>query len=205
MLLRKCNNSFFKLLTHFKLSDVTFNASLEDVQPSCFFFGVYSWKKLLQSEHNKVKKILCLLNTDRSILKKWLELQAAHFSKKRKTKEDNLHVHQLFFIICFMIQYKKSQLFTKLLHLGESKRVLYSGFHTARCIPDSREWILVFVTGSWILNSNRYKDSGFLELYIPNSKAGRGLQIPRVKISRIPDSSSKNFPSSGIRIPLRGD
>ena len=110
MLLRKCNNPFFKLLTHFKLSDVTFNASLEDVQPSCFFFGVYSWKKLLQSKHNKVKKILYLLNTDRNILKKWLEFQAAHFRKKRKTKEDNLHVHRPFFIICFMIQYKKSQL-----------------------------------------------------------------------------------------------
>ena len=89
MLLRKCNNSFFKLLTHFKLSDVTFNASLEDVQPSCFFFGVYSWKKLLQSKHNKVKKILCLLNTDRSIYSKsglnFKQHILARKGKRRKT------------------------------------------------------------------------------------------------------------------------
>ena len=30
---------------------------------------------------------------------------------------------------------------------------------------DSRHWILVFVSGTWILDSSRYRDSGFLELY----------------------------------------
>ena len=132
----------------------TSNQRPTDVQR--FFFVIYSWKKLLQSEHNKVKKILCLLNTDRNILKKWLELQAAHFSKKRKTKEDNLHVNRLFYHLLYdSIQEVTIVMFTKLHHLGESKTVLYSGFHTAPWIPDSKEWILVFVTGSWILNSNR--------------------------------------------------
>ena len=38
--------------------------------------------------------------------------------------------------------------------------------------------------GTWILDSNRFWDSGFLELY---------FQIPK---PRIPDSTSKNFPDS---------
>ena len=32
-------------------------------------------------------------------------------------------------------------------------------------IPDSRYWIPVFVSGTWILNSSRYLNSGFLEMY----------------------------------------
>ena len=51
-------------------------------------------------------------------------------------------------------------------------------------------WIPVSVNGTWILDSNRLCDSGFLELY-------SGFQKPR-----IPDSKSQNFPDSGIRIPL---
>ena len=32
-------------------------------------------------------------------------------------------------------------------------------------IPDSRYWMPVFVSGAWILDSNRWWDSGFLEWY----------------------------------------
>ena len=49
-------------------------------------------------------------------------------------------------------------------------------------IPDSRNWIPVFVSGSWILDSNRW--------WVPDY------------VSCIPDSSSKIFPDSEIRIPL---
>ena len=64
-------------------------------------------------------------------------------------------------------------------------------------IQDSREsWIPRFgfrilgtgfqylSVGTWILDSNRFWDSGFLELY---------FQIPK---PRNPDSTSKNFPDS---------
>ena len=61
-------------------------------------------------------------------------------------------------------------------------------------ISDCRYWTLVFVSRTWILDSNRVGDSEFLELY-------SGFQSPGVKFSPIPDSASKNFPDSGIRIP----
>ena len=34
-----------------------------------------------------------------------------------------------------------------------------------RRYPDSRYWIPVFISGTWILDSNRLWDSGFLELF----------------------------------------
>ena len=40
------------------------------------------------------------------------------------------------------------------------------------------------VSGTWILDSDRYWDSGFLELY--SGYQSPGFQIPQAKISRIP-------------------
>lgn len=57
-------------------------------------------------------------------------------------------------------------------------------------IPDSRYLIL---------DSSPWWDSEFLELY-PGSQSP-GFQIPQVKISWIPDTTSKNFPDSRIWIP----
>ena len=59
-------------------------------------------------------------------------------------------------------------------------------------IRDSRNWIPVFVSGTWILDSNLYWDSGFLELYT-------GFRSPGFKIPQaifFPDSvfHAKNFP-----------
>ena len=53
-------------------------------------------------------------------------------------------------------------------------------------IPDSRRWILVFGSGGYILDSSRWWDSGFLELY--SGFQSPGFQIPQTKRSRIPDS-----------------
>ena len=57
------------------------------------------------------------------------------------------------------------------------------------CIPDSKA-----------------QDSGFhMQIFrwfrIPDANFS-GFQIPNANFSRIPDSTSKNFPDSGIRIPL---
>ena len=57
-------------------------------------------------------------------------------------------------------------------------------------IPDSRYWIPVFVSGTWILDSNCQWDAGLLVLY-------SGIQNPGFRIPR-----DKNFTDSGIRIPL---
>ena len=53
-------------------------------------------------------------------------------------------------------------------------------------IPDSRYWIPVFVSGIWILNSNRQWHSGFLELY--SGFQSPGFWIPQAKISWIRES-----------------
>ena len=58
-------------------------------------------------------------------------------------------------------------------------------------IPDSTHWIPVFVSGTWILDSNRKWDSGFLELYSGFQRPGfsipqeefRKFWIPYAKIS----------------------
>ena len=58
--------------------------------------------------------------------------------------------------------------------------------------PDSRYWIpdsLSVDLGFWILIFSRIRDS---------------LRCISVSKPRIPDSKSKNFPDSGIRIPLLG-
>ena len=66
-------------------------------------------------------------------------------------------------------------------HVREPKTVLDSGLYAM----DSG--FKVFVSGTWILDSNRHRDSGFLKRY-----------------SKAEDSGSKNFPNSGICIPLHG-
>ena len=53
-------------------------------------------------------------------------------------------------------------------------------------IPDSRYWILVFVSGTWILDSNYWWDSGLLELYFGFQNPG--FRIPQAKISCILES-----------------
>ena len=60
----------------------------------------------------------------------------------------------------------------------------------------------IFLGGTWIPDSNCYWDSGFLHLY--SGFQGPGFRIPQAKISKIPNSKCKNFPDSGIRIPLHG-
>ena len=62
----------------------------------------------------------------------------------------------------------------------------YHGIWRQSWILDSRYWIPVFVSETWILDSSRYWDSGFLELY-------SGFQSPR-----IPDSISKKSTHSGF-------
>ena len=64
-------------------------------------------------------------------------------------------------------------------------------------IPDSRYFIPVFVSGTWILDSNPLWNSGFLELY--SGFQSPGFRIPQVKFSRFPDSTSKYFTDSGIQ------
>ena len=62
--------------------------------------------------------------------------------------------------------------------------VLYSGFHAM----DSGFHVLdsgSFDTGTWIPDSNRWWDYGFLELYFGFQNPG--FQIPQAKISRIPE------------------
>ena len=63
-------------------------------------------------------------------------------------------------------------------------------------IPDCRCWIPVFDGGTWILDSNRWLDSGFLELYTRFQSPG--FQIPKAKFSQLLDSTSKNFPEPGF-------
>ena len=67
-------------------------------------------------------------------------------------------------------------------HIRESRTVLDSGFHAV----DSRYQypFPVFFSKSWILDFNRYRDSGFFELYF-------GSQSPK-----IPEAKSKIFCAS---------
>ena len=79
------------------------------------------------------------------------------------------------------------------------------GFWIPRCgfrIPDSSTGFRIRVIGTWILDSNRLRDFGFLKLY--SGFQSPGFRIPQSKISPIPDSTSKNFSDSGIRITLHG-
>ena len=88
--------------------------------------------------------------------------------------------------------------------LDSGFRAVDSGFQ----VLDSK----FFYSGTWILDSNRYWDSGFLKMYSgvqspifrtqkkkKKKKIFRtrkqkflGFRIPRARISRIPDSTSKN-------------
>ena len=71
----------------------------------------------------------------------------------------------------------------------ESKTVLDSGFHAVDSgfwVLDSGYWITVFVSETWILDSNHQWDSGFLVLH--SGIQSPGLRILKLRISRIPDS-----------------
>ena len=59
-------------------------------------------------------------------------------------------------------------------------------------IPNSSYWILVVVSETWILDSNRSWDSRFLKLYSGFQKPG--FWIPQAKISQILESG---FPYMG--------
>ena len=74
--------------------------------------------------------------------------------------------------------------------------------HPIPWIVDSKCWIPVFFSGTWILDSIPQWDFGVLELY--SGFQSPVFRIPRAKFSRILDSTSKNFPDSRIRIPLHG-
>ena len=75
-------------------------------------------------------------------------------------------------------------------HVRKSKTVLDSGFQTADSGSDSRCWIPVYVSGSWTLGSNRYCDSGLLELYSGFKAQDSGFHS---NIFQIPDSRKKTF------------
>ena len=55
---------------------------------------------------------------------------------------------------------------------------------------------------SWILDSNRQCDLGLRKLY--SGFQSPGFQIPQAKFSWIPDSTSKTFTKSGMRIAFYG-
>ena len=85
-------------------------------------------------------------------------------------------------------------------------------------------WIPIFFCGTWILDFNRFLwnldsgfqsflwnlDSGFQSLVgfqIPCVVSGfqsPEFRIPQANFSGIQDPTTKNFPDSGIRIPLHG-
>ena len=67
-------------------------------------------------------------------------------------------------------------------------------------IPDSRYWIPVFVSGTWIVDTNRQWDSRFLELY--SGLKSPGFRTPQTKFSPIQEPTSKHCPDSRIRIPF---
>ena len=58
-------------------------------------------------------------------------------------------------------------------------------------IADTRYWIPVFVSETWILGFIRCWDSGFFELY--SRFQSPGFQISQAKFSRIPDSKKQKF------------
>ena len=77
---------------------------------------------------------------------------------------------------------------------GKSRRNIRPSYGNPR--QDSRDRSLFFfflVSGTWIPYFNRQWDFGFLKVYCRFQSSGFG----------IPDSTSKNFPDSGIRIPLQ--
>ena len=75
-------------------------------------------------------------------------------------------------------------------HARESKAVLDSGFYAMDFrIP---VWIPhFFKIGTWISDSNRLWDSGFIEL--DSGFQSPGFGITQTNLFRIPDSSSKSF------------
>ena len=65
-------------------------------------------------------------------------------------------------------------------------------------IPDSKYWIPVFVSGTWILESNRQWDSGFLELC-------SGFQSTGFQISRIPESEFSYMGRGKEKVEIKTD
>ena len=85
-------------------------------------------------------------------------------------------------------------------HVKESKTILDSGFHVVDSgfrIPITG--FQIFFSWTWIQDSNRLWDSGFLELF--SGFQGPGFRIPRAKISQIPESG---FPYMGRAVGLEG-
>ena len=80
----------------------------------------------------------------------------------------------------------------------DPRTVLDSGFNAV----DSGFQFLepgFFVNGTWIPDSNYYRDSVFLELQ--SRLQSPGFRITQARIARILNSTRNNFPDTGIRIP----
>ena len=85
-------------------------------------------------------------------------------------------------------------------HVRKSETVLDYGFQVMDSgLQGVDSWF--FVSGTWF-GFQSLSASGFLEL---NSRLqSPGFWIQQAKISRIPDSFSKNLPDSGIHVSLHG-
>lgn len=68
------------------------------------------------------------------------------------------------------------------------------------CIWDSRYWISVSVNKAWILDSN-HRDSFSC---IPDSNSNDSDHPQAILFFQIQDPTGKNFPYSGVQIPLHG-
>ena len=68
------------------------------------------------------------------------------------------------------------------------------------CIWDSRYWISVSVNKAWILDSN-HRDSLSC---IPDSNSNDSDHPQAILFFQIQDPTGKNFPYSGVQIPLHG-
>ena len=93
------------------------------------------------------------------------------------------------------IKSNRAALYPFLPKLRESKTILDILDSMLCGIPDYRYW-------TRILDSNRYWDPGFLELY-SRSQSLR-FRIPHAKVSRILDSIRKTSQIPDIHIPLHG-
>ena len=80
-------------------------------------------------------------------------------------------------------------------HVRALKIVLDSGFQALESG--------LFVSGTWILDSNRHQDSGFLELY-PGIQSP-GFRIPQTQISRIPESLNYLRRSQSTKQPSQAE
>ena len=172
------------------------------------FLGFILEKSYYSPSITRLKKILCLLNTDRNILKKWLEFNFKQHILARKGKRRKTTYMYIDFFLSFALWFNTRSHNCHVYKIAPFRGIQDSlVFWIPHSTVDSGFQRVDSSLCHWKLDSKFQSLEGFWLPWAayPNSKAGRGLQIPRVKISRFPDSSSKNFPSSGIRIPLRGD